>query len=432
MPGRGNAMIGEFALLALLIAGYALVAARLDRFSVGPALAFVLIGLVVSEDLLGPISIQPGAEPIKVLAETTLTLLLFADASSIRAHQLRHDGAAIGRLLIVGLLLTIALGTLSALALFPSISIGLALLIGSALAPTDAALGQPVVTNPSVPARIRRILNVESGLNDGIATPFVFLALALATEGGGGAGWLTLALSEIGIGGLVGVAIGFGGGWLLQLADRRRWTSAQSRQLFVLALAGSSYLASVALGGNGFIAAFVGGLAFGAGTRSREESAVRFTETQGSLLAIGVWLSFGLLVAGELSTSLWDTRAVIYAVLSLTIIRMVPVAIALLGARFQPLTVLFVGWFGPRGLASIVFLVIGLETLAAAGVDPGPFAAAATWTVLLSVILHGLTAGPFAARYGRRMETLPPDAPEHEGDPPAGAARLSWAGDVRA
>jgi NhaP-type Na+/H+ or K+/H+ antiporter len=425
-------MIGEFALLALLIACYALVAARLVRFSVGPALAFVLIGLVVSADLLGPITLQPGTEPVRVLAEATLTLLLFADASAIRGNALRRDGVTIARLLLIGLPLTIALGTLGALALFPSISIGLALLIGASLAPTDAALGQPVVTNPSVPARIRRILNVESGLNDGIATPFVFFALALATtEGLGGTGFAEDALAAIAVGLVAGVAIGVAGGWLLQLADRAKWTSALSRQLFVLALAGSCYLVSVTFGGNGFIAAFVGGLAFGAGSRGSEESAVRFTETQGSLLAIGVWLSFGLVLAGELTTTLWDIRAIAYAVLSLTFVRMIPVAIALLGERFRPLTLLFVGWFGPRGLASIVFLIIGLESLDAAGVDAGPFAAAATWTVLLSVILHGLTAGPLAARYGSRMRALADDAPEHRGDPPAGATRLSWAGEAR-
>jgi sodium/hydrogen antiporter len=427
LVGVGIAVIAELALLAVLIAGYALLAARLDRFSVGPALAFVLIGLVVSEDLFGPITVEPGQEPVKILAEITLTLVLFADASAMRTSQLRHDSAAIGRLLIVGLLLTIAIGTVGAVALFPSISVGLALLIGASLAPTDAALGQAVVTNPTVPARIRRVLNVESGLNDGIATPLVFFALALATvEGAGSSGLLEEALSEIAIGAAAGIGLGFVGGWLLQFADRRRWTSTESRQLFVLALAGSSYLVSAALGGNGFIAAFVGGLAFAAGSQGRESSAVRFTETQGSLLAIGVWLSFGLLLAGELSTNLWDVRAIAYAILSLTLFRMLPVAIALLGSRFEPLTVLFVGWFGPRGLASIVFLIIGLETLADAGVDPGPFAAAAAWTVLLSVVLHGLTARPFAARYGARMARLRPDAPEHEGDPPPPATRTSW------
>ena len=273
------------------------------------------------------------------------------------------------------------------------------------------------------------MLNVESGLNDGIATPFVFLALALATtEATGGGGWLGEALADTAIGIAVGVALGLVGGFLLVLADRRHWTSPVSRQLFVLALAVACYLVAVSAGGNGFIAAFVGGLAFGAGTRQRDEDAVRFTETQGSLLAIGVWCAFGLTLAGKVLTSLWDPAAIVYAVLSLTVIRMVPVAIALLGERFQPLTVLFIGWFGPRGLASIVFLVIGLSGLEEAGVDPGPLPAAIVWTVLLSVVLHGLTAGPLAARYGRRMAALPPGAPELEEAVEPQPSRTSWAG----
>ncbi len=416
----------------LVIAGYALIAARLDRLSVGPALAFVAIGFVLSDDVLGPVSVEPTTEPIKVLAEVTLTLLLFADASTIRARAVQQDAGHIARLLLVGLPLTIVLGTLAAGLLFPGISLGLALLIGAALAPTDAALGQPVVTNPAVPARIRRLLNVESGLNDGIATPFVFLALALATaEATGVSDWLAGALAETAIGVGVGLGVGFAGGFLLTLADARHWTSPVSRQLFVLALAGSCYLVSVSAGGNGFIAAFVGGLAFGRGSRRREEGAVRFTEVQGSLLAIGVWAAFGLILAGKVRSDLWDASSLGYAVLSLTVIRMVPVAIALAGARFRPSTVLFTGWFGPRGLASIVFLVIGLDGLAAAGVDSGPLSATVAWTVLLSVILHGLSAAPLAARYGRRMADLPSGAPELEGATEPRASRTSWAAEER-
>ena len=172
----------------------------------------------------------------------------------------------------------------------------------------------------------------------------------------------------------MGVAVGAVGGYLLRLADGRSLTTAVSRQLFVLALAGACYLLAIGLEGNGFIAAFVGGLAFAFGSDMREESAVRFTETQGDLLAIGVWTAFGLTMAGELLAHLGDTTVIVYALLSLTVIRMLPVAIALVGAHFQPLTVLFVGWFGPRGLASIVFLIIGLEGLDHAGIEPGPSA----------------------------------------------------------
>ncbi len=420
----------ELAFLALLVAGYALVAARLDRFSVGPALAFMAIGILLADDVLGPISFEPQAEPLKVLAEATLTLLLFADASTIRARALREDAAPVARLLVIGLPLTIALGTVAALLLFPGVPLGIALLIGAVLAPTDAGLGQPVATNPIVPARIRSLLSMESGLNDGIATPIVFLALALSTaEATGSSGWLADAVTETALGVLMGIVIGFAGGSLLRLADRSHWTSAVSRQLFVLALAASCYLGAVALGGNGFIAAFVGGLAFGRGSGWREEGAVRFTETQGSLLSIGVWVAFGLTLAGRLLSDLWDPAAIAYAVVSLTVVRILPVAIALLGIRFSRPTLLFIGWFGPRGLASIVFLIIGLEGLQQAGVDPGPFGAAVAWTVLLSVIAHGLTAGPLAARYGRLMSGLPPDAPEREESVEPKQARVPWAGE---
>jgi len=423
----------QVALLALLVGGYTLIAARLQRLSVGPALVFVFIGIVLSDDVVGPISLAPGAEPIKLLAEVTLTLLLFADASTIRSAALRQDAPAVARLLIVGLLLTIVLGTVGALVLFPGISLGIALLIGATLAPTDAALGQAVVTDPAVPARVRRLLNVESGLNDGIATPFVFLAVALATSESTGSGdWLLESLADVAIGAVAGLALGFLGGSLLVLADRRQWTSTVSRQVFVLALAGACYLAAVGAGGNGFIAAFVGGLAFGRGTRQHEEGAVRFTEAQGSLLAIGVWCAFGLTLGGQLLTSLWDPVAIVYAALSLTVVRMLPVGIALLGDRFQPLTVLFIGWFGPRGLASIVFLILGLEGLQQAGVATGPLPAAVAWTVLLSIILHGLTAGPFAVRYGRRMATLPPDAPELADATEPRPTRLWWSATERA
>ena len=422
-------MESQFALLALLVAGYALIAARLDRLSVSPALVFCLIGVVLSDDVLGPISLEPDAEPLRLLAEVTLTLVLFADASVIRATALRRDARAIAGLLIVGLPLTIVLGTAAALLLFPGISLGVALLIGATLAPTDAALGQPVITNTSVPVRVRRLLNVESGLNDGIATPIVFLAVALATtESAATGGGLGNALVDLAIGAAVGIAIGFLGGSLLVAADRRGWTSSVSRQLFVLALALACYLVAVAADGNGFIAAFVGGLAFGAGTRRHEVDAVEFTEAQGSLLAIGVWASFGLALAGKIGSSLTDPAPILYAALSLTVIRMAPVAVALLGQRFQPMTVAFIGWFGPRGLASIVFLVIGLSGLEEAGIATGPLTAAVGWTVLLSVILHGLTAGPLAARYGRRVASLEPGASElGDADEPR-PSRRSWVG----
>jgi sodium/hydrogen antiporter len=408
-------MESGLALVAFLVAAYALIAARLERLSISSAFAFVVIGVLLSADFFGILPLEPEAESVKLVAEITLALVLFGDASSVDFKGLRRDAGPVVRLLVPGLLLTIVAGTVLALGLFPGITLGLALLIGAALAPTDAALGQPVITDERVPGRIRRILNVESGLNDGIATPVVYLALGLATaEATGSEGWVTDALLSGAIGAAAGIVVGAVGGSLLLAADRREWASPSSRQLAVLALAIGSYLVALALGGNGFIAAFVGGLAFGVATRQRAEDAVAFTETQGSLLAIIVWTVFGITVGGSLIAGGLDLAAIAYAVLSLTVVRMVPVALALLGCRFQPATVAFIGWFGPRGLASIVFLIIALEGLHGAGQETNVPVASIGWTVLLSVVLHGLSAVPLASRYGVRIAAMEGDIPERE------------------
>ncbi|MFN8620291.1 MAG: cation:proton antiporter [Chloroflexota bacterium] len=410
-------MIPQLAVLALLIAGYALVAARLDVRSISPALAFVVIGWVASDEVTGLVSLDPGSEILRTLAELTLTLVLFTDASTIRARTLRRDALPEARLLSIGLLLTLLAGALAAWLLFPGMGLGVALLIGATLAPTDAALGQAVVTDRAVPNRIRRLLNVESGLNDGIATPFVLLAVSIAaSEMTGSDHWVVRAVEDAAIGAAVGLGLGFGGGRLLATAHRRGWATPASRQLFVLMLAAASYLVAVSLTGNGFIAAFLGGLAFGAATKGGEEGSVEFTELQGSLLAIGVWTAFGLAIAGQLLGPLLDLRAIVFAVLSLTVLRMAPVALALVGLRFSRPSVLFIGWFGPRGLASIVFLTIGLDGLHGAGLDPTALAACVGWTVLLSVVLHGLSARPLAARFGRIVATLPAGSPELDDD----------------
>jgi sodium/hydrogen antiporter len=393
------------AVLVVLLAAYALIANRLDRLSIGPAVAFVLFGLLLGPDVLGVLRIDIDSSTIRHLAELTLALVLFTDASTVDMAGLRRDAGLIGRLLAIGLLLSIALGGLVAWLLFPELPVATALLIGAVLAPTDAALGLPVVANPVVPIRIRRVLNVESGLNDGIATPFVLLFIALATATGGSeGGHLVEALEEMAIAIAVGVAIGAVGGVLLLAADRRRLTSELSRQIAVFAIALGAYFSSVAIGGNGFIAAFVAGLAFGASTRKGEEHAELFSETAGILLSIGVWTVFGAAFVGSLITDVRDLRPILYAVLSLTAIRMVPVAISLLGSGLALPTVAFVGWFGPRGLASIVFGILAIDALTESGSDTYLFGSTIAWTVLLSVVAHGLTANPFAARYGRWIE----------------------------
>lgn len=420
------------ALFALLLAGYALIANRLDRLSIGPAFAFVVVGLALGPAVLDVLPVGIESSTVRQLAEITLALVLFTDASTVQVTGLRRDASLIGRLLVIGLLLTIAAGGLAATIVFPEIPLATALLIGAILAPTDAALGLPVITNPAVPTRIRRILNVESGLNDGIATPFVLLFIALAAAPGGAeGGHLEDALVEIAIAIVVGVAVGGIGGLLLMSADRRNLTSELSRQIAVLALAVGGYLTSVALGGNGFVAAFLAGLAFGTTTRHSEARAELFSEAAGILLSIGVWAVFGATFVGSLIGATDDLRPILYAVLSLTVIRVIPVAIALVGSRLARPTVAFIGWFGPRGLASIVFGILAVDALSHAGTSAGPLASTVAWTVLLSVILHGLTAGVLAPRYGRwiaeRQEASADPLPElEERSEPRPATRSSW------
>jgi NhaP-type Na+/H+ or K+/H+ antiporter len=374
--------------------------ARLERFDVTAPIVFVLGGLLLTHGPLTVLHVAPSNELIKALAEFTLALVLFSDASRVGLHELRADSGLYVRLLGVALPLTIGLGTLLALALVGTgTSIWLALLVGAALAPTDAALGAGMMANPVVPARIRRLINVESGLNDGIATPFVSVALAGAAAGGHIAGHgPAKALTELAVGILIGVVAGGAGGLLVNAARQRGWAAEGFAGSAVLGLAVCAYATAVAVHGNGFIAAFIGGLAFGTTGGRRGEPLVPFVEETGALVSLLVWLAFGavaLVPAMEIVT--WPM--VLYAILSLTVVRMVPVAVALVGARLGWATVALVAWFGPRGLASVVFALLALEELG--GPAAGRAVAVIAITVVLSVVAHGATAEPLAVRYAR-------------------------------
>jgi NhaP-type Na+/H+ or K+/H+ antiporter len=426
-------MEAGIAVFVLILAGYALIANGLDRLSIGPAITFVLVGLLLGPDVTGILDVGIETDAIRTLAEITLAFVLFADASTVDLDGLRRDSGLIGRLLGIGLPLTIFAGGLLAWLLFPGVSIASALLLGTILAPTDAALGMAVVSNPAVPIRIRRVLNVESGLNDGIATPFVVLFVALATaavESQGG--HLADAIRETAIAVIVGILVGSIGGRLLKLADERHLTSELSRQIAVFAFALGGYLVSVALGGNGFIAAFVAGVTFGRVITPAQRDAERFSEAAGILLSIAVWVVFGATFVGSLLRDFADPAPVIYAIVSLTAVRMIPVALALVGSGMTLPTVAFVGWFGPRGLASIVFGILAVDALLESGGPVDVLGRTVAWTVLLSVVLHGLTAGPLARRYGAWIEARQGDTaatiPELEGRPePRPNVRTTWA-----
>jgi NhaP-type Na+/H+ or K+/H+ antiporter len=393
------------ALVTLVVFAWGLFSTRLGRADLSAPIVFVSAGLLLSESLH---VIEPDLshEAVKVLAELTLVWVLFADASRVGLRELRDDLGLYTRLLAVGLPLTIAAGTLLAMWLFDGMGFWMALLVGAALAPTDAALGAAVMTDPAVPERVRRVLNVESGLNDGIATPVVTVAIAGAAASVNVEGVPSLggALMDLVIGLAVGIVAGVVGGRAMRMARLRGWASEDFAGPGVLALALAAYAGTLWLDGNGFVAAFVAGLAFGNSAGRGGVKEVYYVEQTAGLVSLLTWLVFGA-VAVPTVLEHADWQVVGYAVLSLTAVRMLPVALALVGSRLPPPTVAFVGWFGPRGLASIIFALIALEELHA---EADRAVAIIGMTVLLSVVAHGLSAKPLAARYGATVADSTP------------------------
>ena len=410
--------MGGLTALAVVVVAYTLVASKLDRWWITGPMVFAAAGAILGPGGLDVLPLSLTSESVLIITELTLALLLFSDASTVRLRDVEGDAGLPRRLLFIGLPLTVIVGALLAYLMFPEIGWAAAALIAIILAPTDAALGLAVVTNKAVPVRIRRALNVESGLNDGIATPLVtlFIAIVAAEEDLADTAWGLEALKQIGLAIVAALVVGYLGGKLLAFANERRWTSEVFDQIAILALALLAYQGSVTIGGNGFIAAFVGGILFGAATRQRLAEPVQFAERIGLSGSFLVWSIFGALFVGALLADDFSAQPVLYAILSLTVIRMVPVAIALIGTHLRTTTLAFMGWFGPRGLASVVFTLLALEEIEP-GDSSGILLETVTWTILLSVILHGISASPLAARYGASIAKagdIPEKAPAGE------------------
>lgn len=397
----------SLACIALALIAVAAVSRRLSGSPVTPAMVFVGLGLLAGPLVVGAVDLSSTGSAVRTLAEATLALVLFSDASRIRLRQLERGAALPERLLGIGLPLTIALGALVAGVLFDQLTLGEALILGVVLAPTDAALGQAVISHPRVPQGIRQGLNVESGLNDGICVPLLFAAVAFAdveSDVSGGHSAVELLVEEIGYGALGGVAAGLLIAAVVIFGGRHDLISGPWRQVIPAAGAALAYGIAVALGGSGFIAAFVAGATFRRALGRDPKELNRLTEEVGEVLNGVTFVLFGALLLGPALEAL-DWRVVLYAVLSLTLIRMLPVAVAMLGSRAHVPTVVFLGWFGPRGLASIVFAVIVIEE---SSLPHEHVLVLVTYlTVGLSVLAHGLTAAPAADRYARWFERHP-------------------------
>jgi NhaP-type Na+/H+ or K+/H+ antiporter len=387
------------AIVALTLLGVAAFSRLLSGTPVTPAMVMVAVGVVVGPLVLDEADPSSSGSTVRTLAEATLALVLFADAAGVDLRRLRQDSALPVRLLGVGLPLTIAAGALAAVALFGDLSLAEALVLAVVLAPTDAALGQAVLANQRVPARIRQGLNVESGLNDGICVPLLLIILAAAeseahTSGSGAA--LRIVVEEVGYGVLAGVAVGALAAAVIVLAGRRELIAAAWLQTVPVAGAFLAYGVAAPLGGSGFIGAFVAGMTFGHLARRDTEPLDVFTDELGQLLNGVTFIVFGAVLLGPALEALsWSIVG--YALLSLTLVRMVPVALALIGTHGRRPTVAFLGWFGPRGLASIVFAVIVVEDSHLPHVST--ILTATYVTIGMSVLLHGLSAAPLADRY---------------------------------
>ncbi|MBR9863747.1 MAG: sodium:proton antiporter [Rhodobacteraceae bacterium] len=393
----------ELLVLGLLCAVilWALSAARLERSAITLPMIFTATGFAMSYPI-GLLAEEHALREIaRVVAEVTLIIVLFADASHFRPKHLAASVFLPLRMLVIGMPLTIGLGTLVAYVIFPAGGWAVALLIAAVLTPTDAALGASVVNSDRLPDRLRQTINVESGLNDGLALPFVLFGAILAGNTGGTGALALDALLQVILGPLAGLAVGWGIARAMNRAQQAGWANEESEAIVFLATAFAAYLLASVVGGNGFIAAFVAGACFGNTYRYDASFITEFMESQGQLATIGAFVIFGavLLPVGLTHLSL---SAVLLAVLFLTVVRIVPIMLSLLGSHMVLRERLFLGWFGPRGLASILFALLVVEEYDIPFADE--IQACVVVTVLLSILAHGISAAPLARMFAQKDE----------------------------
>lgn len=379
-----------FLLLALLAFVYAALSGYLEKTPINGALVFTLFGLGVGAAGLDWFALEISGEGLQVIAEITLAVVLFSDAAKVNFGTLKKQLIYPERLLLIGLPLTILLGFVVGLLVFDELSIVALAILATILAPTDAALGKAVVSDENVKSSVRQTLNVESGLNDGICVPVLLAFVAVAvTSGGSEASLIHLMAREIGIGLACGLITTLLAVWLLRRSTLNHWISGSWMHLPVVSLALLCFCSAQLMGGSGFIAAFCGGLLFGGLSKAHKHELLEPAEAIGDSLSMATWVIFGAIAGPALKHITWE--ALLYAVLSLTVVRMAPVFLSLLGTSLTTGEKLFVGWFGPRGLASIVFGVM----VASEGLPGGDtITITMICTVLLSVALHGITANP--------------------------------------
>lgn len=389
-----------FVFTALVILGYGFFSRVAEKSIITAPMVFVLIGLAASfftHDFSTPGTL---VTPVKIITELTLIMVLFVDASTINLKELIRERRLPVRLLIIGLPVTMLLGFFAAVPLFPGMNAWMLALMAFILSPTDAALGQAVVTSRFVPEKIRQTINVESGLNDGIALPPILICIAALsvhdTHGSGFAYWSVFTLKQFIFGPLIGGLVGWLGGYFVDKASHRGWMNPTFQRLASVCLAILAFSLAEMVHGNGFIAAFFAGLLLGTTTPEIRERIHEFGEAESQALELFIFLLFGMILLPQ-AFPFWDLQAWTYALLSLTVIRMLPVALSLLGTRLSWGTIGFIGWFGPRGIASILYVLLVIIELGSTGYEK--MISVIALTVMLSTFLHGITANPFSRLY---------------------------------
>jgi NhaP-type Na+/H+ or K+/H+ antiporter len=414
-------------LAALCLLGFALVQRRLGSTVVTGPMIFAAIGLLVGGSGLGIIDLDGGTAVtvIDVVLQVTLALVIFTDASALHVSSWRKDADLPGRLLGIGLPLTIVAGWIVAALVLTDLSIWEAAVLGAIVSPTDAALGKAVISNPRVPERIRDALDVESGLNDGIALPFLLIFLAFADVGVGEATIAGTFLQAIGVAVVAGVAIAFLGGWLLVRSKKAGWVNPNWSGVAIVAIALLSFLVADGLGGSGFIAVFAAGLSFGEVTREHMRDDAALAVGLGSALTQVSFLIFGATLLGP-AFGAATVPVIVTAALALTVVRMGPVGLSMIGAKLEWPSVVYMGWFGPRGLSTIVYGALIVSQADLAGTEL--ILTAAGVTVGMSILLHGLSANPGATAYANWFDKQQESGKTAEGrrvrQPNQGRARM--------
>jgi len=399
-------------LFCALLFVYSLISKRARNMIITAPMIFATTGIMI-------VFLQPKlfdsdfeGKAFLIVGEITLALVLFSDATHINLRRVIREYQLPSRLLGAAMPLVMLMGTVVALLLFSDLSFWEAAVLGAILAPTDASLGLAVITNPRVPAPIREALSLEGGLNDGLSIPFMMLFIALARVDAplSDTSWVMYAGQQIVLGFLVGLVLGWLGGWLMAQAKKSDWIAKPAQELALLSLAVFSWwLAENVLGGNGFISAFIAGAVVRSGYEDAGEEMVRINEAWGDLLVYLVFYLFGMVIAPDLlllTAPFW-----LYAILSLSLVRILPVWLSMRKTGVQRSSKIFLGWFGPRGLSSVVLGLIYLKEKAhLPGEDTIILAVIAT--VLLSIFAHGISAAPGISLYARQVARFPSDAPE--------------------